>query len=72
MFGKKKYKYFISFWYQLELGNYGVRDAYMEMNKKINIREHIPQIRRTLKDQVEKETGEKCNCIGIVNWKRLR
>lgn len=72
MFGKKKYKYFISFWYQLGEKETKFRDAYIEINKKINVREHIPNIRLKLKEEVENETGKHCNCVSIINWKKMK
>lgn len=69
---KRKYKYFITFWYQLENSESFITDGYMEMNKPINYKEHIPKIRKQLKDEVEKATGEKCNFIAIINWEKLK
>lgn len=69
---KKKYKYFISFWYQLENGEFKMRDGYMVMNKPINEKEHIPQIRLELKSKVEQETNQICVFLAIINWKKLK
>lgn len=69
---KRKYKYFISFWYELEDKETKMRDAYMEMNKEINNHEHIPAIRLELKNKIEQEKGKICNFIAIINWKKLK
>ena len=69
---KRKYKYMISIWYELDNKETRIRNIYLESNMKINKQNIISQIRLKIKEQIEIEERKTCNCIGIINWKKIK
>lgn len=71
MFGRT-YKYFISYWYQLDNKKQYFGDGFITTNKKIKEESNISLIRSSLKNEIKLKTGQDCNCVIILNIKEYR
>lgn len=69
---KKKYKYFISFWYELDNCDSRICDSYVEAYKKINFNKYLSEIREEFRNIIQDTTHRKCNFVAIINWKKLK
>lgn len=70
MFGRS-YKYFISYWYQLDNKKQYFGDGFITTNKKIKEKSNISLIRTYLKNEIESKTGQDCNCAVILTLKKI-
>lgn len=69
---KKRFKYFITFWYQLDCSDIKVSSSIIILDKKIKTEEQITELRTELKNMIEHRMSRKCNFITISDWKKLR
>jgi len=69
---KKEYRYFVSYFYEIDNYEFHISDGFISISKKLNKEEFLSRIRKEIKNEIERQTHRECNCIAIINWRKMK
>ena len=69
---KRNYKYYVSFYFELDDCDAKFGSAIVKLNFKIKKEENLDNIITNLVEIISKEYKRKCNFLCIQNWRKLK